>query len=194
MSRPLDSWPHLAAARISATEIVRSSVLTNKNCKLKRRNNGTNSMPATIKPQTLTLLRWRQRSCQGWSCRVTSPQKEVVCIEDYHLIYFVGFQVCPVGNVRSCLAPLDSTWCLVPWRSQRVHIHMPCKWTIMNPRIYAPSFRYYDFDFHIDGTKRNNKQQVNIHWTVAWPWRKRSTITKEAVQRFQASVRARMSG
>lgn len=145
-------------------------------------------MLATVKPRFLTLLRWRQRSCQGWSCRVTSPQQEVVCIGDYHFICFVGFQACPVGNVRSCPA-------LVPWRSQTVHIHMPCTWTIMNPGIYASSFRYYDVDFHIDEPKAIiNNRSTSIHCTVAWPWCKRSTITKEAVQRFQASVRARMSG
>ena len=31
------------------------------------------------------------------------------------------------------------------------------------PRYYASSFRYYDVDFHIDGTKGKSKQQVNIH-------------------------------
>ena len=137
-------------SNISATEIVRSSVLTNKIANSKQRNNGTISMPATVKPQFLTLLRWRQRSCQGWSCRVTSPQQEVVCIGDYQTItlymyiyiyiFFVGFQVCPVGNVGSCPAPLDA-WCLVPWRSQTVHIHMPCTWTIMNPRYLGIIFQ-----------------------------------------------------
>lgn len=110
-------------SNISATEIVRSSVLTNKIANSKPRKNGTNSMPATVKPQFLTLPRWRQRSCQGWSCRVTSPQQEVGCIGDYQTItlslyiciyiyihFFCGFS--GLSSWKRGKLPC-STWCMM---------------------------------------------------------------------------------
>lgn len=185
-------------SNISATEIVRSSVLTNKIANSKQRNNGTNSMPATVKPQFFDPSKVAAEELPRLElpCDITPTRSSLYRRLSLYIfcIFLWVFRFVQLETWEVALLHLMHDAWFLGDHKQYTFIclaHEP-SWI---PGILASSFRYYDVDFHIDGSKEIvNNRSISIDCTVTWPWRKRSTITKEAVQRFQASVRARMSG